>query len=149
MAEDLASFIESQKRKLEQERAEMSRSQETEDRSRTSPRGHKPDNRHGQVATTPASETRTKAKVATLEEDNDVGGLKLGGYEKHQQRLRQERKEDYRKYLAELLYIDYHVITISWMNLVLPQADGSADCIFFMQPFSGYEEKLRFSYFVE
>lgn len=101
MAEDLASFIESQKRKLEQERAEMSRSQETEDRSRTSPRGHKPDNRHGQVATTPASETRTKAKVATLEEDNDVGGLKLGGYEKHQQRLRQERKEDYRKYLAE------------------------------------------------
>lgn len=101
MAEDLSSFIESQKRKLEQERAEMLRAQENEDRSRTSPRGYKPDDRYGQVAPTPASESRTKAKVTTPEKDNGVGGLKLGGYEKHQQRLRQERKEDYRKYLAE------------------------------------------------
>jgi len=37
-----------------------------------------------------------------VEDDSDVGGLKLGGYEKHQQKLRQERKEDYRKYLAEV-----------------------------------------------
>ena len=35
-------------------------------------------------------------------EDDNVGGLKLGGYEKHQQKLRQERKEEYRKYLAEV-----------------------------------------------
>lgn len=35
-------------------------------------------------------------------EDDSVGGLKLGGYEKHQQKLRQERKEEYRKYLAEV-----------------------------------------------
>lgn len=40
--------------------------------------------------------------VTTPEKDNGVGGLKLGGYEKHQQRLRQERKEDYREYLAEV-----------------------------------------------
>ena len=40
--------------------------------------------------------------TATTEDDSDVGGLKLGGYEKHQQKLRQERKEDYRKYLAEV-----------------------------------------------
>lgn len=40
--------------------------------------------------------------TATAEDDSDVGGLKLGGYEKHQQKLRQERKEDYRKYLAEV-----------------------------------------------
>ena len=40
--------------------------------------------------------------TATVEDDSDVGGLKLGGYEKHQQKLRQERKEDYRKYLAEV-----------------------------------------------
>lgn len=31
-----------------------------------------------------------------------MGGLKLGGYEKHQQKLCQERKEEYRKYLAEV-----------------------------------------------
>lgn len=42
--------------------------------------------------------------TATAEDDSDVGGLKLGGYEKHQQKLRQERKEDYRKYLAEVPY---------------------------------------------
>ncbi|KAL9980396.1 hypothetical protein ACROYT_G008984 [Oculina patagonica] len=100
MADDLSSFIESQKRKLEQERVEMLRAQETEDRSRTSPRGYKPDNRHTQGGPTPASEPRIKAK-ATVEDDDNVGGLKLGGYERHQQKLRQERKEEYRKYLAE------------------------------------------------
>ena len=40
--------------------------------------------------------------IASAEDDSDIGGLKLGGYEKHQQKLRQERKEDYRKYLAEV-----------------------------------------------
>ena len=40
--------------------------------------------------------------TAAVEDDSDVGGLKLGGYEKHQQKLRQERKEEYRKYLAEV-----------------------------------------------
>ena len=43
--------------------------------------------------------------IASAEDDTDVGGLKLGGYEKHQQKLRQERKEDYRKYLAEVPYL--------------------------------------------
>ena len=43
--------------------------------------------------------------IASAEDDTDVGGLKLGGYEKHQQKLRQERKEDYRKYLAEVQYL--------------------------------------------
>ena len=36
------------------------------------------------------------------DDDGNVGGLKLGGYEKHQLKLRQERKEEYRKYLAEV-----------------------------------------------
>ena len=40
--------------------------------------------------------------TATIEDESDVGGLKLGSYEKHQQKLRQERKEEYRKYLAEV-----------------------------------------------
>lgn len=37
-----------------------------------------------------------------IADDDSVGGLKLGGYEKHQEKLRQERKEEYRKYLAEV-----------------------------------------------
>ncbi|CAH3161693.1 unnamed protein product [Porites lobata] len=100
MADDLASFIESQKRKLEKERAEILRAQESEDRSRTSPRGYKPDNRHIHEGSPPGPETRVKAK-APVEDDSNLGGLNLGGYEKHQQKLRQERKEEYRKYLAE------------------------------------------------
>ncbi|XP_068748088.1 centrosome and spindle pole-associated protein 1-like isoform X1 [Montipora capricornis] len=99
MADDLASFIESQKRKLEKERSEILLGQGGEDRSRTSPRGNKPDERHFQGDPAPSSEPRSKVKG--LEEDNSIGGLKLGGYEKHQEKLRQERKEEYRKYLAE------------------------------------------------
>ena len=45
--------------------------------------------------------------AAPVEDDSNLGGLNLGGYEKHQQKLRQERKEEYRKYLAEVLYHDY------------------------------------------
>ena len=41
--------------------------------------------------------------AAPVEDDSNLGGLNLGGYEKHQQKLRQERKEEYRKYLAEVL----------------------------------------------
>jgi len=40
--------------------------------------------------------------VVPVDDDDSIGGLKLGGYEKHQQKLRQERKEEYRKYLAEV-----------------------------------------------
>lgn len=45
--------------------------------------------------------------AAPVEDDSNLGGLNLGGYEKHQQKLRQERKEEYRKYLAEVSYHDY------------------------------------------
>ncbi|XP_015755806.1 PREDICTED: centrosome and spindle pole associated protein 1-like [Acropora digitifera] len=100
MADDLASFIESQKRKLEKERAEILQGQKGEDRSRTSPRGNLPDKRHFQEAPAPVLE-RTRAKVKGIADDDSSGGLKLGGYEKHQEKLRQERKEEYRKYLAE------------------------------------------------
>lgn len=100
MADDLASFIESQKRKLEKERAEILQGQKGEDRSRTSPRGNLPDKRNFQEAPAPVLE-RTRAKVKGIADDDSSGGLKLGGYEKHQEKLRQERKEEYRKYLAE------------------------------------------------
>ena len=43
--------------------------------------------------------------AAPVEDDSNLGGLNLGGYEKHQQKLRQERKEEYRKYLAEVSYV--------------------------------------------
>ena len=46
--------------------------------------------------------------AAPVEDDSNLGGLNLGGYEKHQQKLRQERKEEYRKYLAE-------VSCVSWL----------------------------------
>jgi len=37
-----------------------------------------------------------------IADDDSSGGLKLGGYEKHEEKLWQERKEEYRKYLAEV-----------------------------------------------
>lgn len=40
--------------------------------------------------------------ILGIADDDSSGGLKLGGYEKHQEKLRQERKEEYRKYLAEV-----------------------------------------------
>lgn len=40
--------------------------------------------------------------LAPTEASSSSGGLKLGGYENVQEKLRQERAEEYRKFLAEV-----------------------------------------------
>ena len=43
--------------------------------------------------------------AVAVEKSSNPGGLNLGGYEKVQQRLRQERQDEYRKYLFEVYLI--------------------------------------------
>ena len=68
--------------------------------------------------------------AAPVEDDSNLGGLNLGGYEKHQQKLRQERKEEYRKYLAEVLYLDYGQVERSHNPYVFVQFIRT-NCFFF------------------
>ncbi|XP_048582312.1 centrosome and spindle pole-associated protein 1 isoform X3 [Nematostella vectensis] len=96
MADDLGKFIESQKSKLERERAELSRDGDFASTSRQEHYNASSSNRRNN----PVSTSPSRGGPASLS-NADETGLPLGGYDSHRKKLNEERKQEYNKFLAE------------------------------------------------
>ncbi|CAB4023362.1 Hypothetical predicted protein, partial [Paramuricea clavata] len=98
--DDIQSFIAAQKRRIEEERAGLS--QPSIDHRDVAQLNYEKDYKTPQNNST--NVTRQEQPKAPKEDTSSPGGLQLGAYENVQEKLRKERSEEYRKFLAEKNY---------------------------------------------